>query len=97
MQEAYIIGNIAVKDETKWAEYKSNFPKSIIPWGGKLVFRGEKIKGFSGESKHKDNIIIRFPNQQGLDDWFKSNAYQALIAIRELGADIDLISYQSIS
>ncbi len=96
MQEAYAIGNITVKDEAKWSEYKSKVPETITPWGGELVFRGEKLKNYSGNSKHTDNVIIKFPNQQALDDWYQSDAYHALIPIRELAADIDLISYQSI-
>ena len=95
MLEAYTIGNITIKDEAKWAEYKSKVPETIIPWGGELVFRGEKLKSYSGDSKHTDNVIIKFPNQQALDNWYQSDAYQALMPIRELAADIDLISYQS--
>ena len=100
MQEAYVIGNITVKDEVKWAEYKSKVPDTLIPWEGTLVFRGEKLNDFtsniSSNKTHTDNVIIKFPNQQALDNWIQSDAYQALIPIRELAADIDLISYQSI-
>ena len=95
MQEAYVIGNITVKDEAKWAEYKSKVPETIIPWGGKLVFRGEKLKDLSGSTTHIENVIIRFPNQQAVDDWFQSDAYQALIPNRELAADINITSYLS--
>ena len=95
MQEAYVIGNITIKDKVKWAEYRSKVLETISPWGGEIVFRGQKLKNLSGEGKHLDNVIIRFPNQQALDNWFSSDAYQVLIPIRELAADIDLTSYQS--
>ena len=97
MQEAYTIGNITVKDEVKWAEYKSKVSATVVPQGGELVFRGEKLNDYSGKNNHAENVIIKFPNQQALDDWFQSDAYQALIPIREMGADIDLVSYQSVS
>ena len=97
MQEAYVIGNITVKDEVKWAEYKNMVPETLIPWGGTLVFRGEKLNVFTGNSKHTDNVIIKFPNQQALDNWIQSDAYQALIPNRDLAADIDLCSYLSMS
>ena len=88
MQEAYVIGNITVKDKVKWAEYRSKVLETISPWGGEITFRGQKLKTLSGECKHSDNVIIRFPNHQALDNWFLSDAYQALIPIRELAADI---------
>lgn len=99
MQETYIIGNITVKDEIKWAEYKSKVPDTLIPWEGKLVFRGEKLNDFtidgSSNKTHTDNVIIKFPNQQALDSWIHSDAYQALVPNRELAADIDIVSYKS--
>ena len=95
MQEAYVIGNITIKDKVKWAEYRSKVLETISPWGGEIVFRGQKLKSLSGESQHLDNVIIRFPNQQAIDNWFLSDAYQALIPIRELAADMELTSYQS--
>ena len=95
MKEAYIIGNITVKDEVKWEEYKSKVPATIIPWGGELVFRGEKVKVLSGSQEHALNVIIKFPNDEALNNWFESDEYQLLIPIRELAADMDLVSYQS--
>jgi uncharacterized protein (DUF1330 family) len=102
MQEAYIIGNITVKDETRWAEYKSKVPDTLIPWGGTLVFRGETLTDFKNssaraDSSHTDNVIIKFPNQQSLDNWIESDAYQALIPNRDLAANIDLVSYLSMA
>ncbi|MFT5661225.1 MAG: hypothetical protein ACI9TV_001871 [Sulfurimonas sp.] len=95
MQEAYVIGNIIVKDEVKWEEYKSKVTDTLIPFSGELVFRGHKTKNLSGNQKHPINVIIKFPNNQDLNNWFESTSYQSLISIRELAADVILTSYQS--
>nr|CAA6830824.1 MAG: DUF1330 domain-containing protein [uncultured Thiotrichaceae bacterium] len=95
MQEAYVIGSITVKDDVKWAEYRSKVPDTLVPWGGELVFRGQKLKELSGNNRHSGNVIIRFPSSQALSNWFESDAYQALIPIRELAAEMDLISYEA--
>ena len=95
MKEAYIIGNITIKDEVKWKEYKSKVTATLIPFSGELVFRGHKTKNLSGNQKHAINVIIKFPNNQALNNWFESSAYQSIIPIRELAADVDLTSYQS--
>jgi uncharacterized protein (DUF1330 family) len=39
--------------------------------------------------------VIRFPDAQALDDWYNSEAYQALIPLRTEAADVDLINYEA--
>lgn len=95
MQEAYVIGNITIKDEVKWEEYKRKVPSTLLPWGGELVFRGEKLKVLSGKQMHSLNVIIKFPNDEALNGWFESSEYQALIPIRKLAAEVELVSYES--
>jgi len=95
MKSAYVIGNITVLDQTRWSEYRSKVPATLTPWGGELVFRGKRSKAFCGEYDHTDIVVIRFPNAQALNNWFDSDAYQALISIREQAAKMDLISYET--
>jgi len=33
---AYVIGHIKVKDARKWAEYRSQVPATLAPWGADL-------------------------------------------------------------
>ncbi len=95
MKTAYIIGNITVIDQDKWAEYRSKVPATLTPWEGELVFRGKQLQVLGGNYQHTDCVVIRFPNMDALNNWFNSDAYQALIPIREQAAKMDLISYQS--
>ena len=95
MKTAYIIGNITVIDQDKWAEYRSKVPATLTPWEGELVFRGKQFQVLGGNYQHTDCVVIRFPNMDALNKWFNSDEYQALIPIREQAAKMDLISYQS--
>ena len=95
MKTAYIIGNITVVDQDKWSEYRSKVPATLTPWEGELVLRGKQLQVLGGNYQHTDSVVIRFPNMDALNNWFHSDAYQALIPLREQGANMDLISYQS--
>ncbi len=90
---AYVIGNISVKDENKWSEYRSKVPDTLIPWDAELVFRGKQQRVLGGSNPHTATVVIRFPNMAAVNGWFDSPAYQALIPLRLQAADIDLISY----
>ena len=92
----YVIGHITVKDADKWAEYRSQVPATLAPWGAELVFRGERRAVLGGAHAHTDTVVIRFPDAEAVDGWFRSPAYQALIPLRQAAADVDLISYRAV-
>lgn len=93
MPEAYVVGQILVKDSAKWDEYRSGVPRTLEPWDGELVFRGTKATVMVGDCTHPDIVVIRFPTMAAAQGWFSSAAYQALIPVRLQAADVTLISY----
>jgi uncharacterized protein (DUF1330 family) len=92
---AYAIGQITIKDPVKWQEYRSKVPETLTPWGGKLLLRGTRAKALSGQQRHTDIVVIRFPDLESVVRWHDSPAYQALVPLRKEAADVDLISYES--
>ena len=93
---AYVIGHITVKDADKWSEYRNLVPGTLEPWNAELVLRGKQTAVLSGQHDHTDTVVIRFPDQESLTNWYNSAAYQALIPLREQAADMVLVSYDSI-
>lgn len=94
MTYAYAIGHITIKDEEKWAAYRSKVPATLKPWGGELVFRGKLSTVLSGDHKHTDAVVIRFPSLKALNDWHCSPEYQLLVPLRTEAANMDLLSYE---
>ncbi len=95
MPEAYVVGQITVKNVAQWDVYRSRVPKTLEPWGAELVFRGAQAQVLAGECAHPDIVVIRFPSTAAADGWFSSEAYQALIPIRQEAADVTLLSYKT--
>ena len=92
---AYVIGHITVRDAEKWRDYCSKVPATLAPWDASLVFRGKRLALMSGEHKHTDTVVLRFPDAEAVGNWFSSPAYQALISLREQAADVILVGYES--
>jgi len=95
MGHAYIVGQMSVKNETKWAEYRGQVLATLVPFGGELVFRGHQARALSGECPHADIVVIRFASLADADNWHNSAAYQALIPLRQEAADVVLTTYQA--
>lgn len=92
---AYVIGNITVKDPGKWAEYRSQVPATLSPWGAELLLRGKNAKVLSGHYSHTDTVVIRFPDMASVRAWHDSDEYQALVSLRTQAADVDLVSFEA--
>jgi uncharacterized protein (DUF1330 family) len=95
MSHAYVVGQITVKDPGKWDEYRARVPQTLASWGAEIVFRGTQVAALARENPHPEIVVVRFPDIGALNNWFTSPAYQSLIALRELGADVVLTSYQA--
>jgi uncharacterized protein (DUF1330 family) len=95
MSHAYIVGQITIKLPEIWAEYCSQVPGTLTPWGGELVFRGKQVAALAGENPHTDIVVIRFPDVTAVNNWFSAPAYQALIPLRQLAAEVVLLSYEA--
>ena len=92
---AFVIGNIAVKDPSLWAEYRSKLPATLLPWRGEVLARGRQVMALSGESRFTAAVVIRFPDAATVAGWYASPAYQALIPLRERAAEVVLVGYET--
>jgi uncharacterized protein (DUF1330 family) len=91
---ACVIGHVTVRDEALWAQYRAAVPGTLLPFGGEILFRGHRRAVLAGEHAHPDAVVIRFPTYDALEAWFNSEAYQALIPLRDSAAELVLVSYE---
>ncbi len=92
---AYLIGHITIKDPDKWKIYVDGVQKSLLPFEAEIVFRGRLATVLTGEHSHQHTVVIKFPDQSTLQNWYYSDSYQALIPIRNEAADVVIISYDT--
>ena len=94
---ALMIATIAVKDAAKFQEYLSETQKVAAPYGAELLCRGKADRTLTGgEAGHALTVIVKFPDLQTIDDWYASDAYQALIPLRDQGTDMTMVSYEAL-
>ena len=92
---AYLIGHITVKNPDKWKVYVEGVRKSLIAFKAEVVFRGKRATVLAGQHPHENTVVIKFPDQATLQQWYHSNDYQGLIPNRDEAADVVIISYDA--
>lgn len=91
---ALMIARITVKDPAKFQDYLAKTQQVAAPYGAELLHRGRVDRALTGEdSDHELSVIVKFPSLEAIDEWFGSDAYQPLIALRDEGADMRMTSY----
>jgi uncharacterized protein (DUF1330 family) len=91
---AYVIGHIRVKDERSWERYRAQVGATITAHGGDVVTRGKSVRVLNGQSIGDNVVILRFADIAAANHWHDSPSYQALVALRDQGADVTLTLYE---
>jgi uncharacterized protein (DUF1330 family) len=95
MKNAYFVGQITVKNQDKWDEYRSKVPATLAPWNAELIFRGAQTKLHADGSPHPHIVVIRFNSLSDAEGWHYSEEYQAIVPIRLEAADVVGTIYES--
>lgn len=92
---AFFVATVSVKDADKFQDYAQKAGATFAAHGGELVLRGKAEAALAGALAHHAVGIVRFPNLSALQAWFQSEAYQALIPLRDAAADMTIIIYSA--
>jgi len=92
---AYLIGHITIKNDTHWQTYLEGVRNSLLPYEAEVIFRGRLFRVLAGKHQHENTVVIKFLDQDTLQNWYQSKKYQDLIPIRDKGADVTIICYDA--
>jgi uncharacterized protein (DUF1330 family) len=87
---AYWIGEHDIKDEAAFAEYLRQAVPIIERFGGRYLTRAGTHDVLEGDWRPSRVAVIAFPDMAALQAFYRSPAYQPLIALRR-GAATDVI------
>ena len=94
MSHAYVVGQIAMKNEALWVEYRSKVPATLEPWGAELLFRGKRTATDDLNPSHTHIVVIKFSTLDDVNGWLQSAAYKALIPLRNEAAELVSMTYE---
>jgi len=92
---AYLVGHITVKNDGLWQKYMAGVKESLAPFDCKIIFRGQLDRILAGQHDHNLVVVIEYPDQTTLDNWYGSEKYQSLIPLRDKAADVVITTYKA--
>lgn len=79
-----IIVDLTPIDKIKLAEYSALAAETFKPFNGRFIAKGE-IETLHGDTAHPMKAVIEFPDKESARNWYNSDAYQAIIPLRNSG------------
>ncbi len=92
---AYLVGQIRLRDPDLWKRYIAGVAESLAPFQAEVVFRGRRVRDLAGVQERKRVVVIRFADLDELNRWHDSDAYQALVPLRDRAADVLITAYET--
>jgi uncharacterized protein (DUF1330 family) len=81
---AYVIAFVDVHDADRFAkEYVAPIGATLAPFGGRPIAVSDAAKTLEGEVPPGRTVIIEFPDLARAEQWYASDAYAPLIALRK--------------
>jgi uncharacterized protein (DUF1330 family) len=90
----YVIADIIIRDEAakvQYAEYVRQVRPLIEKFGGRYLVRGGAVTPLAGSWNPERFILIEFPTEEHVRQWWNSPEYKAIAGLRENNAEADVI------
>jgi len=73
-------------DRDSLGQYSAQAAKTLEPYQGRFIAKGE-IETLHGDAPHPVKAVIEFPDKESARAWYNSDAYQAVIPLRNKGME----------
>jgi len=83
---ALIIVDLTPINKDNLTAYSAAAAGTLLPFEGEFIAKGA-IEQLHGKSSYSTKVVIQFPSKEKASDWYHSDAYQAIIPLRDKGMD----------
>lgn len=88
----HFIAHFSVTDADVYRTYEKGFFPVLKPYGATFVTYDDNVTVLEGERAEGRTVIIRFPSEEALMEWWNSPEYRELAAIRHQGTNTHSVS-----
>ncbi len=91
---AYLIANVEVRDEARFAEYRAAVEPMIEAYGGRCLVRGTAVAMPEGALAVDRLVLLEFDDMDRLRAFYEGAEYAALMPLRAASAHTDVALFE---
>ena len=80
---AYVIFDVEIHDMARYQEYMAEVKPALEAAGARYLARGGAHTVYEGDWEPRRLVLVEFPSSKAADDFYNSEAYRRLKAIRD--------------
>jgi uncharacterized protein (DUF1330 family) len=84
---AYVVSRLEIRDADAMRRYVEEAPRVVEAFGGRYLFRGDKVEALEGTWEHDRMVIVEFESREAALAWFGSDEYRSLRELRRSAAE----------
>lgn len=88
---AYFVANIRIHDQQEYDKYLASVDDVFAKFNGKYLAVDDHPSVLEGEWNYTKAVLISFPSEKDLRDWYESEEYRQILKHRLGGAQCDSI------
>jgi uncharacterized protein (DUF1330 family) len=89
-----LIAQGKIKNPAKLQQYSAAAGPIFGPFGGAPVARGKVVSVLTGSHAGDAALVAKFPNTASARGWYESQAYQALIPLRDQAIEATFVLHE---
>lgn len=89
-----VIVEARLRNPAKMAEYSAAAAPIVAAFGGEFIHRAKYVETLGGSATPDGLGVLRFPSVDAARTWFNSPDYQAIVPLREEGAEMSFHLYE---
>jgi len=93
---AYVLSEVAVRDQAAMAAYRERAARSIAAHGGRYLVRGGDVETLEGNWRPGPLIVVEFPDIETARRWYRSEEYAAALEVRDAALSRNLILVEGV-
>jgi len=91
MPSCYIVGDVEVTNPDRYKDYTAHTEDTLQPYGGRFIVRGGDKEILEGDWQPHRLVVIEFPDRESARGWYDSEAYRAILPIRQEASNGSLV------
>ena len=93
---AYMIAEVEVVDPVGYEEYRAQVSATVAQFGGKYLVRGGACSALEGDWSPKRLVVLEFESTARAREWWDSEQYRPVKAIRQRTARSKLLLLEGV-
>lgn len=93
----YLVAKLVIHDRDVYQTYSDRFMEVFAQYHGKMLAVDENPNILEGEWSVTRTVLIEFPTQEALNNWYESDAYQSIAKHRYAASTADVVILEGLS